>query len=240
MDENEILAQNKAIDALSNALNKFNFYNDILANVDVACKSFASGQFSYEMSESVTMGPGVIGLSRDLPKSINFGILYSIDNDIVRNGLATYRELFNINSSLIESIEENLDEAVFNNENYYLPTFDAVGEINSIYELDDSLGDYICETAASYFCREGIVSSDINSDLLLNVLDKMSDEAITAYMFNVKAKLREIQSLSPYSEVGLEIYQKPTEKKSVVAQMSEDYEKEFQNILKNANKGNDD
>ena len=68
----------------------------------------------------------------------------------------------------------------------------------------------------------------------------MDDEVINSYIYTVKAKLKEIQSLSPYSESGLEIYQKPVEKKTEVAKMNDDYEKEFKNILKNANRDVDD
>ena len=234
MDNQEILKDNENITALNDAIGKLEFYNDILSKIDLACKNFAIGQFTYEESEQVVMGKAIIEFSKAIPKTLNFGVLYSIDSDDVRNNLQKYREEFNKNGELIESVENNLNEALINYDNFYIPTFNAVSELNSIYELDsDELGDYICEICSSYFCSKGISGENINSDLLLAILDKVDDEFISGYMFKIKNKLKEIQSLTPYSEVGLEIYKKPMEKKSVSEQISDDYNSQFEDILKN-------
>ena len=110
MDERELQQSNLLVDAIG----KFGLYINILKDIDNSCKDFVNGTFSYEEGEFVSLGPSIIEATNEVPKTLNFGILYSIDDDSVRENLAEYRNLYNEASKYVESVEQNLEEALFN------------------------------------------------------------------------------------------------------------------------------
>lgn len=219
---------------LEQAIDKLNFLNTILSSIDIDCKDIVEGIFSYEKYENIDYFKSAQEQSTEIPKSLNFPLLYSSEDVTLKKKLEEYKKLFDENSLLIESIEENYSKAIFYNEHYFEKVFNGIVEINSIVEIEESLGDYICQTLSKLFLEEKVNPSIIDSDYILTVLDNMKEEQIVSYMGLVKNKLKEIQSISPYTESGLEIFKAPKPSQEEI-EKSSNYQDAFRNILKNVN-----
>lgn len=227
--------QNEQILNLKEAISRLRFLNNLLAEIDENCKKIKEGIFSYDSHENIGFYQDCLAQSNELPKTLNFPILYAIEDDRVKRALEEYKRLFNQNSTLLDSLEENYPIAEYNDTNYYAKVLNTMDEINGIVEMELDLEDYICENVSKLLLDEKINPSMIDSDYVLNVLDIMKEENIVSYMALVKTKLKEIQSSTPYTEVGLEIYKKPVQQQ-VAYEESNDYQNALQDILKNVNR----
>ena len=212
-------------------------FNEMLEEIATDVKNISVGIFNYDNYERISFYDSLKEESNRIPKSINFTELYTQQDDEINQLLEQYKKEFDLNREYIQEIEEYINIANFNIDNYYETVFNSVVEINSIIELDDDLGDYIVENVARIFLERKINPAIINSDYVLITLEELENPGVVGYLQLIKEKLREVQSSTPYSEAGLEIYKKP--ESIIIEEKPSNYETEFQNILKNARKYDD-
>ena len=85
---------NENVIKLNQAIELLVFLNDSLSSIDNDCKDIINGIFSLSKYENLDYFNSLEKRSYELPKTLNFPVLYSLEDSSIKESLEKYKRLF--------------------------------------------------------------------------------------------------------------------------------------------------